>query len=294
MPFESFLPYKLNGKDLHQLIIGGVTPRPIALVSSISKNGIANLAPYSFFNAISSKPPILAFAISRGPESRPNKDTLINLESNPECVINIVDDKIARQMSLCSVAYQYEVSEFKKAGLTELCSDLITPPRVKESPVQFECTVKDILELGKRSESAHLVLCDVVKIHINKEVMTTDKPRIDPWSLRAVGRLGRSYYVSVEGDNIFEMYQPVSPDCIGFDGLPASVRHSPVLTGSELATLASCCLLPDKNAVLSFCKRENITNDLALEECHLLAKRFLSDNNKQDALICVMIPEAQE
>jgi len=294
MPFESFLPDKLNSKDLHQLIIGGVSPRPIALVSSISENDRTNLAPYSFFNAISSNPPVLVFSISHGPADRPDKDTLINLRSRPECVINIVDSNMAKQMSLCSVAYRHGTSEFKKAGLSELKSDLVSSSRVKESPVQFECTVRDILELGKHPGAANLVLCDVVKIHINKAVMNTEKPRIDPWSLKTIGRLGRSYYVSVEGDNIFEMYQAVKPDCLGFDGLPDSVRHSSVLTGSEIATLASCYTLPGKEDVLDFCNKENIVPGLTPEEYHLKAKQLLSDNKKQDALYCVMIPVTEE
>lgn len=291
MPFRSFLPDALNPKDLHQLIIGSVAPRPIALVSTVSAEGQDNLAPYSFFNAISSNPPLLMFSVSRSPEPRPQKDTLINLNSVRECVINIVDETMARQMSLCSVAFDHGVSEFEKSGLTGLESEMIRPKRVAESPVQFECTVKDILVYGKHTGAANVVLCEVKIIHVRPGVMMEDKLRIDPWRLESVGRLGRSYYVNVKGDVIFDMYQPVKPVCIGYDALPASARNSTVLSARDLAELASETQLPTEKEVRDFVNRFAISETHDTPALHRIARSLLEEQKKHQALLCVMIPE---
>lgn len=165
MSYRSYVPSSLDKKDLHQLIIGAVSPRPIAFVSSINAKGQSNLAPYSFFNAISSNPPLLVFSISniKARDNKLSKDTLTNLKEVPQCTINVVNHNIHRQMSLCSVAFPYGTSEFEKSGLKMLPSELVKAPRVADSPVQFECTVDNIIEFGKQEGAANLVVCSIKK-----------------------------------------------------------------------------------------------------------------------------------
>jgi|GEM_PF-4963178 len=143
-------PKETPTKDLHQYILGSIAPRPIAFVSSVNEDGVKNLAPYSFFNAFSSNPPIAVFSSNRKVADNTTKDTLHNAEVQKELVINMVSYNIVRQMAISSVSYPTEVSEFEKTGLTPLPSELVNAPRVAESPVNMECRVKEIITLGDK------------------------------------------------------------------------------------------------------------------------------------------------
>ncbi len=240
-------PSKIPTKDLHQYILGAVSPRPIAFASTISTEGVPNLAPYSFFNAFSSNPPILIFSSNRRVSNNTTKDTLKNVEDTGEVVINVVPHAIVRQMALASIEYGPEVNEFVKSGLTPLPSECVRPFRVAESPVQMECTVEKILPLGEAGGAGNLVICRIVRMHISESVLN-EKGRIDPHKIDLMGRMGRFYYVRASGAAVEEIVQEVTSLGIGFDGLPKALLHSKVLTGNNLGQLASLTALPDAAA----------------------------------------------
>ncbi len=293
MHYKSYTPDDLTSVDRHQLIIGAVSPRPIALVSTQDGNGIDNLAPYSFFNAISSSPPILIFSVSKPqPGQKECKDTLTNIRETKECVINIIDYKMARQMSLCSVGFDHSVSEFEKSGFKRLDSEFVKAKRVKGSPVQFECTVRDILVFGSNPGAANLVICDVVKIHVDESVHMKDKLRIDNRALESVGRMGRSYYAHIQKENVFEIYQPVQPVCIGFDALPKTVFETSLFNGWELAELASNTKMPSRDQLDLLAKSLNEDSGSTKERLLIIAKSLLEKGDKEQALQYVCAAEA--
>ncbi len=239
----SINPKEIPTSDLHQYMIGAIAPRPIAFVSTIDAQGRANVAPYSFFNAFSSNPPIVVFSSNRKVRGNTTKDTLKNVEEMGECVINIVNYNMVHQMSLASVEYPAEVSEFAKSGLTPIPSEVVKPFRVKESPVQMECKVKEIIRLGTEGGAGNLILCEVVRIHIQEEILSSTG-RIDPYKADLVARMGRHYYCRVVPEAIFELPQPVNIIGMGVDSLPQNIRLSHVLTGNNLAQLASEIAMP--------------------------------------------------
>jgi flavin reductase (DIM6/NTAB) family NADH-FMN oxidoreductase RutF len=234
---RKIIPDQIETKDLHQFMVGAIAPRPIAFVSTIDENGVANVAPYSFFNAFSSNPPVLVFSSNRRVADNTTKDTLHNVEKNQEVVINVVDYAMVRQMAIASISYPTEVSEFDKSGLTPLESETVAPYRVGESPVQFECRVTDIIKLGDHGGAGHLIICKVLCIHIDEEVID-DRNRLDPHKLDLVGRLGRAHYVRASGDAIFDVYQSPSQIALGFDKLPEHILESNIFTGNDLAQFA--------------------------------------------------------
>ncbi len=239
---RKIIPGQIPTKDLHQYIIGSVAPRPIAFVSTLDEHGVENLAPYSFFNAFSSNPPIIVFSSNRRVTDNTTKDTLHNVRVSGECVVNVVPYSIVRQMSLASVEFPSSISEFVKVGLTPESSETVKAPRVKESPVNMECTVKEIIPLGEHGGAGHLIICEVNLIAVSEMVLDGD--RLDPNKLDLMGRMGRNYYVRASGNAVMEIYQSVTEIPLGFDGLPAQIRESHVLTGNEIAALASLKNLP--------------------------------------------------
>ena len=243
-------PAEIATKDLHQFILGAVAPRPIAFASTLSSEGIPNLAPYSFFNAFSSNPPILIFSSNRRVSNNTTKDTLKNVEDTGEVVINVVPHSIVRQMALCSIEYDAGINEFEKAGFTPLPSEKIRPFRVAESPVHMECRVEKILPLGEKGGAGNLIICNIVLMHIAEAVLN-DKGRIDPHKIDLVARMGRFYYTRASGDAIFEVVQEVTALGIGFDGLPEGIRHSHILTGNNLGQLAALPALPSREDAMS-------------------------------------------
>ena len=243
-------PTQIPTKDLHQYILGAVAPRPIAFASTISVDGVPNLAPYSFFNAFSSNPPILIFSSNRRVANNTTKDTLKNAEETGEVVINVVSHSISRQMALASIEYGPEVDEFVKAGFTPLPSERVKPFRVAESPVQMECVVDKILPLGDDGGAGNLIFCKIVLMHISEDILS-ETGRIDPHKIDLMGRMGRFYYARASGEAVEEIVQDVTRIGIGFDGLPAIIRHSKILTGNDLAHLASLPALPSQVEALA-------------------------------------------
>ncbi|MBL7803371.1 MAG: flavin reductase family protein [Saprospiraceae bacterium] len=254
-------PTQIPTKDLHQFILGAVAPRPIAFASTLSADGIPNLAPYSFFNAFSSNPPILIFSSNRRVANNTTKDTLKNVEDTGEVVINVVSHSIVRQAALTSVEYGPEIDEFVKAGLTPLPSEMVKPFRVAESPVHMECKVEQILPLGDKGGAGNLIICRIVLMHIAEEVLT-DKGRIDPHKIDLMARMGRFYYARASGSAIYEIVQEVNAFGVGFDGLPAGIRHSTVLTGNQLAQIAALTELPGSEETAAL-----LAEDARAREC---------------------------
>ena len=241
-------PSQTSTADLYQYLVGVVNPRPIAFVSTVDAAGTRNLAPYSFFNCFSANPPVLVFSATRraGPESR--KDTLRNLEETGEAVINMVHFDIAHQMALTSVQVPHGTDEFELSGLTPIPADLVRPARVKESPVQMECRLRQVVPLGDAPGAGHLIICEVIRMHLAEHIFD-EQGRVDPQRIDLVGRLGRAFYVRVHGQAVKRIFQDRNPPVVGFHGLPEALRHSPVLTGSELARLAGLHQPPAPEAV---------------------------------------------
>ncbi|MEO6038039.1 MAG: flavin reductase family protein [Saprospiraceae bacterium] len=278
-------PTQIATKDLHQYILAAVAPRPIAFASTISTDGIPNLAPYSFFNAFSSNPPILIFSSNRRVANNTTKDTLHNIQATGEVVINVVSHAIVRQMALASIEYDPEVNEFEKTGFTPLPSERIRPFRVAESPVQMECQVENILPLGEGGGAGNLIICRIVLMHIAEAVLT-DTGRIDPHKIDLMGRMGRFYYARASGAAVEEIVQEVTRIGIGFDGLPEGIRHSKVLTGNHLGQLASLPALPAVAVAVALAATDLrvqhiLANAGAQQELHQYAREAL-DRNEVD------------
>jgi len=272
-------------RDLHQFLLGSVAPRPIAFASTIDKEGRANLAPYSFFNAFSSNPPILVFSSNRRVTDNTTKDTLQNIRGTGEVVINVVNYNIVRQMAVASIQFPSEVSEFEKTGLIPLASDLVTPFRVKESPVQMECRVKDILTLGEQGGAGHLIICEVLRMHIAEEVVDENN-RINPHKIDLMGRMGRSYYVRASGAAIHTLVQPVTQLSIGYDRLPGSIRTSKILSGNNIGQLAGLEAVPEETTILELREsdarvKEILNSSNPLEGLHRYAREVLEQDDRE-------------
>ena len=236
-------------REVHNLLLSGVSPRPIALVSTVSEDGVDNLAPFSFFNAFGANPPYIAFSPAYSGKDGSAKDTLLNLEKIPECVVHAVPFAMVEQVSLASTAYSSDLSEFIKAGFDTLASEVVKPKRVKASPFHMECKVEQIIPLGGTNGSGNLVLCRVVRFHISEAVMEDGK--MTPDALDLVGRNGFNYYTRASGAALFTVDKPTGVG-MGIDQLPDFIRDSSMLTGNDLGKLGSLKTLPDQNAVQKF------------------------------------------
>lgn len=281
------IPGTIPTADLHQFMLGAVAPRPIAFASTVSTDGVPNLAPYSFFNAFSSNPPIVIFSSNRKVQGNTTKDTLKNVQDTGEVVINMVSHSIVRQMSLASIEYPPEVNEFEKSGLTPLPSELVKPFRVAESPVQMECKVEQILPLGMEGGAGNLIVCRVVMMHISEQILG-EGGRIDPHKIDLMARMGRFYYARASGAAVSEIVQRVDVFGVGFDGLPESLRTSKVLIGNELARLAALPALPTRDeAVAALAGDEEVSKILLgknpLPKLHRLVRFYLNKNDVQTA-----------
>ena len=224
-------PKELNTKELHGYLMGSVGPRPIALASTVDEMGRPNLSPFSFFNVFSANPPIAIFSPARRSRDNGIKHTLENASETKEVVINLVSYNIVQQMSLSSSEFSKGVNEFTKSGFTPIPSDMVKPFRVKESPVQLECTIKDIISMGDEGGAGNLVICEIVKMHISDQVLDANK-QIDPHKIDLVGRMGGNWYCRASGDSIFKVEKPGGKKGIGFDGLPKRILKSFILTGN--------------------------------------------------------------
>ncbi|MEJ2593963.1 MAG: flavin reductase family protein [bacterium] len=256
-------PNEISHTDLHKILLGGVAPRPIAFASTIDMDGNPNLSPFSFYNAFGVNPSTLIFSPSRRGRDNTTKHTYENLKEVPEVVLNAVTYDMVQQMSLSSTEYPRRVSEFEKSGLTPLKSVKVRPFRVKESPLQFECKVREIIETGGKAGSANLVVCEIVHLHISERIMNLHGA-IDTTKLDVVGRMGGNYYVRASGDALFEVPKPLSSLGIGVDSLPESIRLSKILTGNDLGQLGNLEKMPGEEEIreyVSGMNREKLKSD---------------------------------
>tara|TARA_Y100001968_G_C19421042_1_gene751760 strand:+ start:376 stop:1212 length:837 start_codon:yes stop_codon:yes gene_type:complete len=260
---------------IYNYLSSAITPRPIALVSTIDKHGNRNLSPFSFFNVFSVNPPILIFSPVKSGRSGENKHTLENVLEIKECVIALVTEDIAQQVSLSSTSYEKGINEFEKSGLTEIKSDLISPSRILESPINFECKINDVIVLGREGGAGNLVVAEILKMHINETVLDKNG-NIDPLKLNIISRHGANWYGKTTKESLYEIAKPISKLGMGVDNLPSEIKNSSILSGSELAILASAENIPEKQ---DFYQRKN----KSLQEKHLIAKQLLSEGNHQDA-----------
>ena len=280
---------------IHSLLLGSVAPRPIAFASTMDLDGNPNLSPFSFFNCFSAKPPIVVFSPARRGRDNTTKHTFENVKALPEVVINVVSYAMVQQMSLASTEYPKGVDEFVKAGFTKMDSELVKPFRVKESPVQLECKVNQIIELGNEGGAGNLVICEVLRMHIDEQVIDAEG-RIDPHKIDLVARMGADYYCRASGSSVFEVAKPLTSMGIGVDALPPAVRGSNVLTGNNLGQLGNCEQLPSAEDVAAFVK-SNIYMSLVFKSAsssdrmlalHTLAKQQLDAGDVHAAWVTLM------
>ena len=239
MAFLTLLPADLDPVRTNALLCGGVGPRPIALASTRSPQGIRNLAPFSFFNAFGSNPPMVAFAPNRRARDGTVKHTYLNATATGEFVIAAVSHAMLEQMNLASAEYPDGVDEFPKAGLTPLPARLVGPDLVAESPFQMECRLHREVALGTGPGSGLLLIGQVVAFHIREDCQDLHPDRLD-----LVGRNGGAFYTRASGAAILEVAKPVGRP-IGFEGLPDLLKTSHILSGNDLGRLANCAERPD-------------------------------------------------
>lgn len=278
----SLTPSELPVPQLHQYLLGAIGPRPICFASTVDAKGNHNLAPFSFFNVFSAKPPIAIFSPNLSGKTGQAKDTHLNLKEIPECVINIVNYNMVHQMSLASSPYPKGVNEFEKAGFTAVASDLVKPMRVKESPVQLECKVFELKEIG----NCNLVMCEIIKIHIDENVLGANG-LIDQQKIDLVARMGGNWYCRAHGEALFEIEKPITTIGIGVDAIPEVIRNSKILTGNNLGQLGNIEVLPTKEEIDSF--KTSLKSAFNSEyEKHLFVKTLLEAHKVKEAW-CVIL-----
>lgn len=291
---RTIIPGEIPVKDMHQYLLGSVAPRPIAFVSTVDAEGRPNIAPYSFFNAFSSNPPVVVFSSNRRVIDNTTKDTLHNVRSTGECVINVVSYAIVRQMAVASVQFPTGISEFEKTGLTPIPAETIKAFRVAESPAHLECKVREVITLGEHGGAGHLVICDVVRLHIAEEVINENN-RIDPHKMDLMGRMGRAYYVRASGPAIHTIVQSVLEIPVGYDHLPLSACESNILTGNDLGRLAGASELPSPSVLDELRKDPNVIDamrqDQPIHAMHNLVRDLLQADRVADALAMALLAD---
>ncbi|KZS39901.1 flavin reductase [Aquimarina aggregata] len=274
-------PSEVSIGKLHGMMLGAIGPRPIAFASTIDADGNSNLSPFSFFNVFSANPPILIFSPARRVRDNTIKHTLENVKAIKEVVINIVNYDIVQQMSLSSTEYPEGVNEFEKSGLTMVASEKVSPYRVGESPVQFECKVNEIVAMGEEGGAGNLIICEVLLMHVNKNILDEDG-KIDQHKIDQVARMGGNWYTRAN-KGMFEVPKPLSTIGIGVDELPLTIKNSNVFTGNDLGKLANVEKIPQKTGALQFV---NNHSDIKVRieqanqiEIHRFAKQYLDQDD---------------
>ncbi len=277
-------------------MLAAIAPRPIAFASTVDKHGQPNLAPFSFFNAFGSNPPVVVFSPARRVRDNTTKHTLENIYETREVVINVVNYNMVHQTSLASTEYPKGVNEFVKAGFTPVPSQLVKPFRVKESPVQMECKVLEIKETGDQGGAANLIICEILLMHIDDSVLSEEN-KIDADKIDLVARMGGDLYCRASGSALFKVAKPLSTHGIGIDKLPESIRNSRVLTGNNLGQLGNIQTLPDQNAVVEFSRKDfmkelykyfGYDKKILQHKLHELAKSLLEKGHVEDAMLTLL------
>jgi flavin reductase (DIM6/NTAB) family NADH-FMN oxidoreductase RutF len=288
-------PKDLKVSEIHQYMLGAIAPRPIAFVSTVDAEGNVNLSPFSFFNAFGANPPTVVFSPALRGRDGVTKNTLDNVKATKEAVINVVSYEMVQQMSLASSEYPKGVNEFIKAGFTEQASVMVKAPRVKESPVQMECIVKEIISTGETGGAGQLVICEIVMMHINEEILDQNG-KIDPVKIDLVSRLGGDWY-GRSSKGLFIVPKPLTTLGIGVDQLPEAIRLSKILTGNDLGMLGNTEKLPEETEINSFREREDVKklfdvlhgdHENLTTAVHLAAHKLLSEGNVKEAWMILL------
>ena len=263
-------PGSIKTAQLHAYLLGSVAPRPICFASTIDAEGNANLSPFSFFNVFGSNPVTLIFSPARRVRDNTIKHTLENCIETKEVVISVVNYNMVQQMSLASCEYPKGVNEFAKAGFTPLAAQHVKPFLVKESPVNMECIVKQVIETGQEGGAGNLIICEMVAMHINDAVLN-EAGQIDPHKIDLVARMGGDYYCRASGDAVFTVPKPNMKLGVGIDALPEAIRNSTVLTGNDLGMLANVSELP------AGAEHASLSQDIHLKARDLLAQQMVDE-----------------
>lgn len=265
-----------------------IAPRPVCFASTIDKEGNVNLSPFSFFNLFSSNPPVIIFSPARRVRDNTIKHTLENVLEVPEVVVNIVTFDMVHQTSLASCEYPKGTNEFEKAGFTEEPATVVRPPMVKESKMKMECRVLEVKPLGKEGGAGNLVICEVLRLHIDDSLLDENK-KMDQRHIHHIARLGADWYCVVNETNLFRVAKPNTELGIGIDNLPESVRNSIILTGNELGQLANVHEYPvidasfDDERLKHIVQYYSINPDEMEKELHQYAKQLLKENKISEA-----------
>lgn len=293
----SFAPEDKTAPAVQAYLQAAIGPRPICFASTVNAQGEVNLSPFSFFNLFGTNPVTLIFSPARRVRDNTIKHTLENVMEVGEVVINVVNFAMVQQTSLASTEYAKGVDEFIKSGFTKEASLTVRPPRVKESPVQLECKVKQVVETGTGGGAGNLVICEVQMVHIREEILN-EAGMIDQHKIDLVGRLGGNWYVRASGDALFEVTKPLTTLGIGVDALPDAIRNSTVLTGNSLGRLANVEQLPDPARVTDF-EASGRLAELASEfglsqgemmvQAHNLAQKLLDHERVDEAWLLLLL-----
>ena len=288
-------PGKIPTSLLHSHLLAAVAPRPIAFASTMDKHGKPNLSPFSFFNVFGVNPPIAIFSPSRRVKNNTIKHTLENAMETGEVVINVVNYAMVQQVSLASTEYANGINEFEKSGFTAIESVKVKPFRVKESPVQLECKVQEIIHTGTEGGAGNLIICEILLVHISEDILDANG-KIDQQKIDLVGRLGADWYVRANGNALFEVEKPLTTIGVGVDSLPDSIRLSTILTGNNLGQLGNVEKIPTIEEAKTFLQSTEWKNleeqyDLNASDQnanHEMAKSLLDRGRVKEALCWLM------
>jgi flavin reductase (DIM6/NTAB) family NADH-FMN oxidoreductase RutF len=265
-----------------------IAPRPICFASTIGKDGVVNLSPFSFFNLFSSNPPIIIFAPARRVRDNTIKHTLENVMEVAECVINIVDFDMVQQTSLSSCEFPKGVDEFTKTGFTKEAATMVKPPMVKEAKIKMECRVNEIKSLGNEGGAGQLVIAEVLCMHVDESILGDDG-KIDQRKINHVARMGGDWYCKVDHTNLFKVEKPNTKLGIGVDALPEGIRNSAVLRGNHLGMLGNVHDMPVINPAFTDDRLKNIIQYYSIspaemeKELHLYAMELLNEGKVVEA-----------
>lgn len=280
---------QLNPMQKQQWLQHAIAPRPVCFASTIDKEGNVNLSPFSFFNLFSSNPPIVVFSPARRVRDNSTKHTLENVLEVAEVVINIVDYDMVQQVSLASCEFPKGTNEFVKAGFTEEAATVVKPPMVKESKVKMECKVVEVKPLGNEGGAGNLVICEVLRMHVDETILNEEGTMIDQRKLHHIARLGGDWYCKVDENSLFHVAKPNTQLGIGVDALPDSIRKSNILTGNNLGQLANVHEYPIVDATFEDERLKNIIQYFSInpdemdQELHRYAKELLDAGKVNEA-----------
>jgi len=290
MKFKTFNLSKLPVNEVQELLTSSIAPRPIAFVSTISASGELNLSPFSFFNAFGANPPLLIFSPARKGRDGSLKHTYLNIKEVDEVVVNVVSFDMVEQMNLSSAEFDKGVSEFEKAGFTPLASDLVKPFRVMESPIQMECKVIQIIETGEEGGAGNLVICRILKIHVQNDVLA-ENGKIDGYKLDLVGRMGGDDYVRTRAA-MFKIPKPIAKVGMGIDALPDFIRCTENLNGNELARMGGLEKLPSIEKVAQYRNDMKLKNSKIEVKDFVYASMLIAENQIEEAILHLLAANA--